>query len=226
MVPFFSFWLGYLIMSSFFATPSIITPALIGQPLCQACIILRNLQLNPCILSQKEDPDLTPDTIISQTPQAGTKTKQNQTVYLVVAKKPSVPLAPLLINRTPAECTKELEIIGIKPIFYTVANPGIAGHAIAQYPQAGAPIEYNGMIIYISSSPAKPIIWPSFKGKSALEVIEFLENHGCIVTCVPSLIAYHHSLDESSLVVDQRPLAGSLIVLNSQKPLHVQLKIT
>lgn len=225
IIPFASFWLGYLIMSSFYAAPCIITPSLIGQPLCQACITLNSLQLNPCILSQKEDPDLAPDTIINQTPQAGTKTKQNQTIYLVISKKPAMPIAPYLTNRPSDECTKELEKIGVKPVFYRVNGTGITGHVIAQTPAAGSPIEHNAMILYINNPHPKPIIFPSFKGKPALEVIEFLENHGCIVTCIPSPMAYHRPLDESSIIIDQRPLAGSLITLYQQKPLQVQLKI-
>ena len=226
IVPFFCFWLGYSITSSFFATPSVTTPSLIGQPLCQACILLSSLQLNPCVLSQKEDLDLPPDTIISQTPQAGTKAKQNQRIYLVIAKKPAIPISPILFNKTSAECAQKLKKIGVKPIFYFVTSNSPTGYVIAQHPQPGNPIENNNMIIYLSSSNHKPIIWPSFKNKSALDVIEFLHNHSCNVTCIPNSTAYHQPLDESSIVIDQRPLAGSLIMLQQEKPLHVQLKIS
>ena len=76
------------------------------------------------------------------------------------------------------------------------------------------------MILYLSANNHKPFIWPDFRGRELDEAVSFLEQH----EYSPKII-HNTQKNDGTFIIDQRPIAGSLIDLqNDTKPL-VQLYI-
>ena len=213
---------GYLITRSFFYRPKIKTPSLVGKHLYEAFATLSNLNLTPRLLDQKEDPDLPEGTIIRQIPLGGQSVKERQTIFLVLSKKPPVLLAPNLMNQFEHNIMKKYSNGSFKLIVSPVESNYPTGQCIGQMPLPGKAIRYNQLIVYISKKENKPVIWPNFIGKAVAEVLEFLE----LYQIKPHIISYgSHRPSHRQQVIDQRPLAGSLITVSSEQPPYVQLHI-
>lgn len=226
-LPFFAFAIGYLGISFVFKSKTVNTPALIGKSIDKAIIILSEYNLNIRIVGTKSDADLPEGTIISQTPAAGSKIKENQTMYVMMAKKPAAIIAPDLKNKTISDAQKICQDSGINLNHYPIAYSAPKDHCIAQLPSAGTELENNTLTIYTSASENKPVIMPSFKNVSIDQVLSFLQLHGIIPTIVhsrPELLGANHQCTQC-IVIDQRPLAGSLVILHQEKSLAVQLQV-
>ncbi len=79
------------------------------------------------------------------------------------------------------------------------------------------------MWVYCSSGLKTQRIFPDLRGRTVDEVASFLEPYGITVSVVNYDVESVAKKD-SSLVKDQRPLAGSLVDLN--KKLSVQLTVS
>jgi beta-lactam-binding protein with PASTA domain len=93
----------------------------------------------------------------------------------------------------------------------------------AQSPQPDEPLEKNRVILYVSSGNNKPIIWPDFIGQSIETVTTLLDMHSIKPYIIDDTI--HSHTNKERIVIDQRPLAGTLLTLDEKKPLSVQLRI-
>lgn len=226
-LPFFAFAIGYYAISFVFKSKTIHAPALVGKCIDKAVIILSEHNLNIRIVGNKPDSDLPEGTIISQTPSAGSKIKENQTLYVIVAKKPTAILAPDLKQKTISAATHIAQDLGLHIKTYAIPSSAPEQQCIAQFPAAGQEPHNNTMIVYGSAGNNKPVIMPSFMDMLASEVISFLQLHGITPTILhtrPELLGINHQCTYC-IVVDQRPLAGSLIILKQEKPLAVQLQV-
>jgi len=226
ILPFISFLAGYFIIQYLFAADQIHTPNLVGKNLHESCELLSQQNLNIRILGRKEDPDLPPHTIISQTPLHNEKIKPHQSVYVVLTAQAATNRAPELLNKSVIQITGELAKLGIKPLFHSVPSPYPTDTCIAQSPRPGELIKKNSITAYCAAANKKPIIWPNFSGKPLGVVKELLET----VNIVPQVLASSktHGIDpsDSSTVIDQRPRAGTLLVLDEAKPISVQLSVS
>jgi len=221
LTPFLSFALGYSIMHHMFRAPAITTPHLVGKHVHEILPLVTQHKLNLRLIDQKEEATIPEGIILNQTPQTGTLIKQNQHLFIVTTKKPTVMKAPHCIGNTIDQLTHQLHTIGISPRIYYLPHPYPEKMCFAQSPQTQEPLEKNRLIIYISSGNNKPIIWPDFTGLPLNEVIEFLEKYAIqphIINDAPHSHAEYH-------VKDQRPFAGTLLTLDEKKPLSVQLRI-
>jgi len=224
-VPFLSFLSGYYLLSQLYHIESIKTPPVVGLTLAQAFEILSDNNLNPRLLAQKEDLDLPEGTVLSQNPAAHDSIKPNQTIYLVTSRKPAKNQTPHLLGKTVETITLELANLGIRNKAYYLASSTPIGVCIGQQPNPGELLDDNKMITYISAGNTKPVVLPNFKNKPVSDVLEFLKGHNIPVT-VTHLVppAYGHDCRGTCVVTDQRPLAGSIIILDAQKPIQVQLQ--
>ncbi len=226
LLPFISFLAGYQVVAYLYAVESLETPTVIGKTLPDALSILTTHNLNPRLQATKEVPDLPAGTILSQLPSPQTKIKPNQNIYLVISHKTQLYSAPSLINKHITDVTSLLKAAGIKHKIYYLPSNHPKNNCFSQYPCTGEQLKDTTMIIYVSTGNNKPVLMPTFKGKSVPAVLESIATH----PITPSIVhtaeqAAGHVCNEQCIVVDQRPLAGSTIMLEDNKPLHVQLQV-
>jgi beta-lactam-binding protein with PASTA domain len=227
VLPFVCFTAGYFFIAHFFGAKEIETPALIGKKLQEAARELSALNLNLRIVTEKPDAELQAGTIISQTPSAGKHIKENQSIFIVISKKLPHPLAPECLGKHRADLQKLCDTTGIHATWHYLEHALPKDLCFAQYPSAGTEIT-DRMIIYVSSGEKKPIIWPNFTGIASEKVIDFLTSHDISAQIIqanhiPSISGA--SSEQSAVIIDQRPQAGSLILLDSGKMPRVQLQV-
>lgn len=222
--PFISFFGGYLIISLISTTKTIQTPALVGQSLDKALVILSQKNLNVRVVGHKDEPELAEGTIISQTPQAETPIKEHQALYIVIARKPAPLEIPDLKHKPVDEAAALIESKLLQTKICSLPTDMPTKQCVAQYPQSGMAVTDQTIVIYTQQNQ-KPVIMPNVKQKSVDEVVSFLALHGItpdilhVQPTAPGHTCYHCT------VTDQRPLPGSLIVFSPDKPIKVQLQV-
>lgn len=222
VLPFTSFIIGYLLIQFLFTSKELYVPNIVGKNLGSACEILAEQNLNIRIIGRTQDSDLPANTVLSQTPQANEKIKTHQSIYVVLSSQNSAHQAPNFVHKTLESIHPELEKLGIKPKIHYVPSSYPQNTCIAQYPRAGELLEKNSITLYCAAARTKPIIWPDLRGKPLATAKELLET----IHIVPQIIAAHHTqISDSSLILDQRPKAGTLLILDENKPISVQLSI-
>jgi len=224
LTPFISFIAGYILVGLLYKNNVLTTPALVGQSLDKALITLSANNLNVRIVCHKNEPDLPEGTILSQTPSPGKAIKENQALYLVIAQKPAPLQIPHLQGKNIETATKLIENQSLHPKFYPLPSDGSHGECIAQFPMPGITSIDSTVIVYLGQ-PSKPVIMPNLKNKSVDEVLSFLNLHGINPTILHAQQIQPGHQCNNCRILDQRPLAGSLVTLSSEKPLSVQLQI-
>jgi serine/threonine-protein kinase len=184
----------------------------VGLHLSDAIRALSSDSLNVRILAEKEDPDLHEGMILSQTPKAGTFIKPHQSLFLVITRKPLNPQAPTLLGSSLSQAQLRARNAGITLRTYTLENPLPQDIVIAQSVLPQRDVEDGTITIYNSKGSTPLKIFPQLKGKSVDEVVAFFGLYDIPVTVTG---------ERSSLIKDQRPLAGMLIDIS--KPLVVQV---
>lgn len=223
LIPFVSFLGGYQLLSWLYNAPVIETPNVIGMTTAEALPLLSEHKINPRILTTQERPDLPPNTIVHQNPSPKTKIKQNQTLFLVVSTQQEPLSAPELTGKTLPHIMAVLKQLGIRYKLYYLQGPYPKEYCISQFPPPGHLLKNNKILIYVCNGTPKPIVMPNFKNKPVTQILEFLQNHQ-----VQSTITHRtpeHSCTPECIVSDQRPLAGSFITLDNEKPLTVHLQV-
>lgn len=221
IIPFASFIAGYILIQFLVTTKELHVPNLMGKSLQEACELLSEQNINIRILARKEDPDLPPHTIISQTPQPNEKIKPHQAVYCVLTAQAQTSRAPELVNKSVTQIKDELAKLGIHANVHLVPSPYPAHTCIAQSPRPGESIEQNTIMVYCASPSKKPIVWPDFTQKPLGIVKEALE----AAHIEAQVLHSRHAISDESIVVDQRPRAGTILTLDEAKPMNVQLSV-
>jgi len=226
ILPFLSFSLGYIAVGRLFKPKEFETPSIVGKQLIDAVSILSQQNLNIRFLAEKEDADIPHGTILTQSPQPGRKIKANQSIFTVISKKPTQIPCPRVINIHIDVIAQTLAAKKIRNKNYFLPSIYPHNNCIAQFPSPGIMLKKNNIITYISAGNKKPILLPNFKGKNIVEVVEFLNKYNGIkpeIIHTPSHDLIHY-YDETCSVIDQRPLAGSIISIDSKKPILLHLK--
>jgi beta-lactam-binding protein with PASTA domain len=224
IAPFLSFFLGYLTVHRIMRTPEIMVPNLVGKHVHTILPIITQYNLNIRLIDQKEEPDLPEGIILNQTPISGTTVKQNQPIYVVTTKKPIATRAPQCVGMQSDELHHQLKTNNIDARIYYLSHPYPEKICFAQSPRCNESIEKNKLTLYISSGNNKPIIWPDFTQHSLQNVVNFLDMY----QIQPHIINDYEHLcytDSKLVVIDQRPVAGTLLTMDEQKPLSVQLRV-
>lgn len=223
-IPFLCFLGTYIALSFFFTKPTIHAPVLIGKQLSDAFSLLSAHNLNPRLLREQIDDDLPAGTILSQVPTAGQKIKPHQQIFITVSKKTKKLPAPQLVGKWYDRITEQLNTTGIKHKVYYLQSKKPKGSVIAQIPQAHTPLPNNRMILYVSDTNNKPIIFPDFTQQTVQQINQFLAAYDIKPRIYHARAIKKDHECSSCRVIEQRPLPGSIIDL--QKPLSVQLKVT
>ncbi len=220
ITPFLFFLGGYYLTSSLFHISTTEVPSVVGKQLDEAFSILSAHQLTIQLLDQKEESDLPDNTVVSQIPLPGQQAKQRQTVFLSLSKQPLPSIAPAWQGKQLADIEKEARTLKVRLKTYFLESVYPLNHCIAQIPMAAAPLPDMTMIVYISKGSTPAIIWPNFKNKPLNQVLEFLEHYNI----TPQRIdAAGNQPSSAAMVIDQRPLAGSIISLDDNHIPIVQL---
>lgn len=220
ILPLICFFSSYFTFHCLFSPAILETPSLIGKLLPEAVQLLSDTNLNIRILSQKEDNDLAPGTILSQLPSAKSSIRPQQSLFVVISKQSEQQKAPSFLQKSSVVCHGIAEKKGIIVKIYQMPHI-IDDICIGQFPEPGELLYDNHVTLYISKSSSKQSLLPSFKKRSVEEVTSFLTEKGIkyIVTHAKPIDSSHSC--KTCVVTQQKPLAGSLIDL--KKPLTIQL---
>ena len=113
----------------------------------------------------------------------------------------------------------------IRAKIYTLPSIYPKGLCFAQIPLPQEPIEDTMLTLYVSGGNKKPILWPDFRQLPVSDVTNFLRTHAIEASVIHEHACLPNHTCASCIVTDQRPLAGSLISLDPQKPCAVQLQV-
>lgn len=223
--PFISFLVGYFLLSSIYYTKRLETPSLIGKSLKEAVALASAKNVNIRLIEEREDTELPEGTIIVQNPQPPLPIKPNQTLFCVASKKPII-LIPDLLLKPHDIVVAELKERGIHSVCNFIESIYPKGSCFAQSPRPQAVLEIKLVNLYISADSQKLVLFPNLKHKPVNEVIEFFR----LYNLTPSIIHYppresHDCNCDRCIIVDQRPLAGSIVALDQKRPLSVQLQV-
>jgi hypothetical protein len=224
IAPFVSLVAGYVSMRMLITPATIKAPSVSGIPVELACKILSEHNIAMQIIQYKVDPDTPHNTVINQTPAAQHTMRPHQTMFLTVSQEPIAQKAPDLYQKNNDSIKNMATPLGIKIYYYPLKVSFVKERCFAQYPAASSPLAQRSMVAYMACPNAEAVIWPQCVGRPLDEVLQFLEKFS-----VKPHISYesgHDQLhDEQYVVVDQRPIAGSLIDFKEEKKPLVQLKV-
>lgn len=223
IIPFCSFVAGYTIMSLYTGKRTVTVPSLIGESIFNALVTCSDANVHLKIIAVKENGDLPHATVLEQIPESKEKIKENQTIYIVVSTHPPRPTVPAFNSESISAREKELINRGFKIIKKQFHHILPKDSYIAHIQIPGEKTTDNTIIFYVSSGNEDTIIWPSLCGYSLTQVEDFLATRGI----VPHIIQEKKATTDNNsdmIVVDQRPVAGS-IIRGSQQP-YVQLRVS
>jgi hypothetical protein len=223
LLPFICFATGYFISSLIVQQPYIVTPSLVGVSVAQACVIASRHEVTIKLLGDKEDNDVPAGTVLRQTPQAGNLIKPHQSIHVLISKQQALPRAPHIIGMHQKAL---LSIDNSSPIkIYAVPCIHPTGICFAQTPLPDELITNNNLIAYISVGTAKPIIWPCLTGQLVQDVLALLETHAITIDLIHTYPVPHYHRCHDCRVIHQNPRPGSLLILDSRKPMTIQLQV-
>ena len=225
LLPLLSFFLGFFIMRAWLCDPSIKMPKLVGSSLVDVCKIASSYQLNIRITDIHYDNCLDNGMVLKQVPEIGSLIKKNQSIYLVISQQQEKSSLPSIINKTEEEA---LALLSSYPVviqkYYFPHISAKSGTVFAYQDLEGKKNDLlNTLILYIALSDNNDyVIWPNFAHKSLLIVKEFLQNYN-----INPYITYKEkdNSNGNGVIVEQRPLAGSVIKREDISKAYVQLRV-
>jgi beta-lactam-binding protein with PASTA domain/tRNA A-37 threonylcarbamoyl transferase component Bud32 len=135
-------------------------PDVTGKSRDEAERLLRDADLESSV-SEREDQDADPGTVLEQDPAAGTRVRKGRTVDLVVAKAPAEVPVPGVIDETEEDAVKALEDAGfkVKTEDAEAATPEEDGLVLEQDPAPDTP-RPKGSTVTITVGRFEPDIVP------------------------------------------------------------------
>ncbi|NTW54461.1 MAG: PASTA domain-containing protein [Chlorobaculum sp.] len=163
-------------------------------------------------------PDVPPDQVIDQVPEAGSVVKPGRSIILVLNRqeKPSFPM-PDLVGRTEAEARQELERIGMvvtEVQAQAVSQPDQNGRVLSQSVPSAVVLKYGSPVSLIvgrlEQEPVglRRVVVPDVLGMSADQARGVVVRNGLSV----GRISYEHSdLLVPGTVISQKPSANAMV---------------
>ena len=225
ILPFIGFLTGYWLMSVLYKTKTTQAPALIGKTVQEALRIAADNALSIRLIKEQEDAELPAGTIIAQNPLPKTHIKSQQAIQCVISKK-TERRAPRLLGKKIEDIQGDLDALGITCKVYPMASSTPEGTCLAQDPAPETPMTSKIMLVYVAKSTLQRFIFPDLRQKSVEEVKNFLSS-------APVVIQVTHAFEQTEdhqcsdcIVSDQRPRPGSIVSLDKEKLIQVQLIAT
>lgn len=187
-------------------------PDFTGQDIVAVIDALPQLGLQPKIDRRETHPLLPRDAVVSQTPAGGNGIKKGRQVHFVVSLGPSDLQAPKIVGEHFRKADMMLRQAGFFPgIQSRVSSESIERDiVIAQYPQAGSPLDKGGKIDMLISSGkrAELLVMPGLVGKKPEEAVTIAGRMR-----LQYRVLYKASVDGDAgterVVISQKPAAGS-----------------
>jgi beta-lactam-binding protein with PASTA domain len=222
LIPLCSFFLGYFFISFCVHEDVVIVPLVIGKSSQESVELLSQKGLNMRILRKQEDSDLPEGVVLEQLPHSGETIRPNRHVFVTVSHKPPVDIARCMIGTRYSLQLSSKGLFGDKERFFKVPSVVPREVCVAQFPSAGQPIGKKGLTVYVSKGAPSLAILPSYIGQPLEEAEEALQENQIKVK------TFLHGGNRKDgvvyRVVDQKPMAGSIVDLN--RPLYVQLQVS
>lgn len=227
VLPFICFMAGYCVIQSFFGNRKTTVPVLLGKSLNQAVCLLSEHMLAPRIIAEKEDVRVPAGTVIQQKPEPHTSIRWHQTVMLTVSKLPDPLLVPSVVGNKIADSVSQLTKMGLQPQVYELPSAhAVQGVCLAQWPSGNQEIKPEGkVILYAVGKTEKPYIVPDFRGKKLDDAKHVCEQYGISCQVVYAGFRTIEQTYGASIIKDQRPLPGTLLMLDTTKKLLFQFQV-
>ena len=212
-------------MSYIYQTKSTQTPILVGKTVQEALCITAQHSLSIKLIKEQEDPELPSGTIMLQNPQPHTPIKSHQTIHCVVSKK-TEQQTPFLLGRNIKDCTPELEALGLKYKIHALASSAPEGMCIAQDPAPGTTLSLKFITLYVAKGILQHYMFPDLRQKSVEKVQTFLSNSPVTIQIMHAFEMPEDHECTNCIVSEQRPRAGTIVFIDKEKPIRVQLVAT
>jgi hypothetical protein len=225
LLPFISFLGGYWLMSILYKTKTIQAPALVGQTVQEALRITAGKSLSIRMVKEQEDPDLPAGTIISQNPSPNTPIKGHQAIQCVLSKK-TERRTPRLLGKKIEDMQAELDAMGLTYKIHPIASSAPDMTCIAQDPAPDTPMTSKMIHVYTAQSTIQQFLFPDLRQKNVGDVKNFLSSAPVIIQVSNAFELPEDHTCTDCIVSDQRPRPGTIVSLDKEKPIQVQLIAT
>jgi len=203
---------AFAVVSFLLRQEEVRVPDLTGQDIVTVIdtLNLQGLQLK--VERRVPDQLLPRNTVISQTPPAGSGIKKGRPIRVVVSEGPSDLTAPRLIGEHYRKADILIRLAGFLPgsIAKVSSDTVERDMVIAQAPRPGTPLEKSGVINLLVSSGKKQstLATPQLVGKRAEEAVRIIERMG-----LQHRLSYRAANEKGAAVtgrtvLSQRPAAG------------------
>ncbi len=169
-------------------------------------------------------PTLPRDSVISQSPAAGSGIKKGRQIHIVISQGPSELNAPKLVGELYRKADVMVRQAGFSPGTVSRVSSATVDRdvVIAQDPQAGSPLERGGKVSMLVSSGRKieAYIMPNLTGKSANEAVKAIDRLG-----LQHRLIYKSSGGSAAAertVISQKPAGGSPVAADASVDLIVR----
>jgi beta-lactam-binding protein with PASTA domain len=219
LVPFAGFIFGYFITYIIIQRGAIITPTVIGKNIQDAASILAQNRLSLRLLREIEDNTLIEGIILDQLPKPEQKIRANQSVFVTISKKSKTIGAPSFINSNVHDASEWglKHGIELEPVFIYCNSP--KNICVAQYPEPCVLNWQKKVTAYFSFGTHKLYIIPSLVGLPVNKVEEIIAHYPIDL----EIINLNNNDINNNIVIDQRPISGSIVDLS--KPLFLQVQV-
>jgi len=169
-------------------------------------------------------PTLPRDTVISQSPAAGSGIKKGRQIHIVISQGPSDLQAPKLVGEPFRKADLMVRQAGFSPGEVSrVASASVERDmVIAQDPQAGSPLDRGGKVNMLVSAGRKveAFVMPNLAGKRAEEAVKVVDRMG-----LQHRVVYRAAVDKAAAgaraVIGQKPAAGTPVTADATVDIFV-----
>lgn len=198
---------AFLSYGNFWSNTTVDVPNVVGKQVSVAKNILEDKHLRVST-SEVTNPDVPAGQVISQTPGAGEKVKEQRTIHLVVSKGVGDITVPDLTDLTVDQARQRLKDVGL--VVGKITQQSVDGKkdgvVIAQSPSGDSKVSKGTTIdLVVNKAKAKKVKVPNLVGTTLKDARDTLSNAHLGVNQVAG------SVEEKSVVVEQSIKAGDEI---------------
>ncbi|HBS48077.1 TPA: hypothetical protein DEO28_02295 [Candidatus Dependentiae bacterium] len=221
-LPFVAFLLGYSGLRLLLHKKQISTPSVVGKSIQEALAILSENGLNMRLLKEVEGSDFKQGIVLEQQPAPGMFVQLNNSIFISIAKTHRTSTSPNFLGANISDVQSKLNELGIK--YRLIASPSIypKDSCFAQFPSPNERIESKEMILYISLGSNPVVIIPNFKNSKLSDIEDFAQKNDVSLNVVFKSEESRFE-KEKLFVIDQKPMAGSIVDLS--KKLYLQIMV-
>lgn len=203
------FFVGaFMSYGKFWSTAEVVVPDVTGKQMTLARQILEDKKLRVNV-AETYNADVPAGQVVSQTPEGGTKVKEERLVTIYVSKGGEDVEMPDLTGMSKADAETQLKKMGLKlGSVYEKYSDEEAGTVIKQDPRAGSKIS-RGQSVDITVSKGKQtkkVSVPDVTGGNLAAAKSVLQSHGLKVGSV----TYESSRQAPGTVIRQSPASGEV----------------